>query len=96
MTRKIITQAIAIPLDTERRKFFKYLAFGGAAVASAFVVNKFSKIENFGNEVSVKQTNNKTLTEKRNKIGDSLAFVDNKKETVFYDKKGEEIFIFEK
>lgn len=85
---------INIPHNMERRRFFKYAAISGASMLSLFLVNKLTNIKN----LTLTEISNSDSNSRANKLtkANSLAFTENNKEVVFYDKKGAELLIFEK
>lgn len=85
---------ISMPVDIERRNFFKYAAIGGASMLSLFLVNKLTNFKNIALSENSSQLDTKNKTTSKNT--DSLAFTENNKEMIFYDKRGNELLIFEK
>lgn len=88
------SKSVNVPDNMARREFFKYAAISGASMLSLFLVNKLTNIKN----LTLTEISNSDSNSRANKLtkANSLAFVENNKEVVFYDKKGAELLIFEK
>lgn len=78
------------PKNPARRAFLKVMGFGGAALMVGLSAKKLGSL---AEGVATKKVSSQ---QKRTPLGKNVSFVENKKETIFYDGKGNEVLIFEK